>query len=239
MSKKSQVSDTTEEFSYLSDDALYFDSACQSLRPQSVIDAMREYYTDFNSCGERVKYKWGAEVDSRVKNTREKILKLLKLSDKDYFVSFTLNTTYGINLILDQIRPDGFAKVVTSDIEHNSPFLSTMTFSRKHNLPREVISRKSDGSIDLAEADFANALVVMNCVSNIDGRKMANLSAVARRIRESGGVFIIDASQTMAFHSTWLAEQISHEKPDAICFSSHKMYGPARRYSNPFLSMLS
>ncbi len=211
------------DFAYLSDAALYFDSACQSLRPQSVIDAMTEYYTDFNSCGERVKYKWGAEVDEKVESTRAKILKLLKLSGKDYFVSFTLNTTYGINLLLDQLDAKGIQKVITSDIEHNSPFLSTMTFSQKNSIPREVITRNDDGSIDLESADFTDALVVMNSVSNIDGRQMKNIKDVAKEIKKQNGIFIVDAAQTMSHYH----EMLRGIDADAICFSSHKMYGPS------------
>ena len=220
MSKKST---TTDDFAYLPATALYFDSACQSLRPQSVIDAMQQYYTEFNSCGERVKYKWGQEVDDRVDATRAKILKMLKLSGKEYFVSFTLNTTYGINLLLDQLKIDGIKKVVTSDIEHNSPFLSTMTFAKKHDIPREILVRNDDGSIDLEKADFTDAVVVMNAVSNIDGRKMSNIKQVAAKIKKQGGIFIVDAAQTMSFYH----EMLQGVDADAICFSSHKMYGPS------------
>ena len=39
------------DFAYLPESAVYFDSACQSLRPQPVIDAANEYYQRFNSCG--------------------------------------------------------------------------------------------------------------------------------------------------------------------------------------------
>jgi len=211
------------DFGYLPDDAIYFDSACQSLRPQSVIDAMNEYYTRFNSCGERVKYKWGAEVDERVEATRAKILKMLKLSEKNYFVSFTTNTTYGLNLILNQLKPDGIKKVVTSDIEHNSPFLATMTFSRRHNIPREVLTRNDDGSIDLGNSDFTDSAVVLNSVSNIDGRKMENIKEIAAKIKKQNGIFVIDAAQTMSFHH----EILQGVEADAICFSSHKMYGPS------------
>ena len=88
-----------KDFEYLPAGAHYFDSACQSLRPQCVIDVLNEYYTDYNSCGERVKYAWGKQVDERVEETREAVLDLLKLKSKHYFVSFTLNTTYGLNLL--------------------------------------------------------------------------------------------------------------------------------------------
>ena len=168
------------DFAYLPQSAVYFDAACQSLRPQPVIDAVNEYYQMFNSCGERVKYDWGLKVDERVEQTRSDILKFLKLSSRKYFISFTLNTTYGLNLILSQLKPDGLASIVTSDIEHNSVFLSTMAFSRRTGLQRTVVHKH-------------------------------------------GGLLIIDAAQAMSHYH----ELLAGVDADAICFSSHKMYGPS------------
>ncbi|GHU08470.1 putative cysteine desulfurase [Alphaproteobacteria bacterium] len=215
--------DGTKDFAYLPDGAVYLDCACQSLRPQPVIDALNEYYTQFNSCGERVKYAWGRRVDERVEGTREALLKYLKLSPRTHFVSFTLNTSYGLNLILDQIRPEIVKKVMTSDIEHNSPFLSTITFSRRHNIPREVIVRNNDGTISLGDYDFDGALVVVNTVSNIDGRRLENVNELIGAVHQAGGFVVIDAAQGMSFGRDLLLGS----NADAICFSSHKMYGPS------------
>ena len=212
-----------EDFGYLKDGDVYLDSACQSLRPQPVIDALNRYYTEHNSCGERVKYAWGRKTDELVEETREAILKYLKLKSKDYSVSFTLNTTYGINLLLQQFKDGHFKKVVTSDIEHNSPFLSTMTFAKRQGIPREVIVRERDGSIDLDKCDFTKALVVMNAASNIDGRKLLNLKELVKKVHKQGGVMIVDAAQALA-HSSDILEKT---EADAICSSAHKMYGPS------------
>ena len=211
-----------EDFDYLRHGEVYLDAACQSLRPRPVIDALNEYYEKFNSCGERVKYPWGVETDRRVEATREKVLKYLKLSKRDYFVSFTLNTTYGINLILSQLDESEFDVVVTSDIEHNSPFLSTMAFSERTGKPRKVISRNEDGTVDV-EGIPERAVVVFNCASNIDGRKLLNIKDVIKKVHKTGGVIIIDAAQAMA-HS---AEILYKQEPDAICFSAHKLYAPS------------
>ena len=212
-----------EDFGYLKDGDVYLDSACQSLRPQPVIDALNRYYTEHNSCGERVKYAWGRKTDELVEETREAILKYLKLKSKDYSVSFTLNTTYGINLLLQQFKDGHFKKVVTSDIEHNSPFLSTMTFAKRFGLPREVVVRERDGSIDLDKCDFTKALVVMNAASNIDGRKLLNLKELVKKVHKQGGVIVVDAAQALA-HSSDILEKT---EADAICSSAHKMYGPS------------
>ena len=212
------------DFSYLKENDVYCDAACQSLRPEPVIDALNEYYREFNSCGERVKYPWGITTDQKVNSTREKVLKYLKLKKKDYFVSFTLNTTYGLNLVLSQFNYEkaGIKKIITSDIEHNSPFLSTMAFSERTGLPREVITRNEDGSIPL-DTDFGHALVVVNAASNIDGRKLENIKELEKKIHKNGGFLIIDAAQAMA-HSKDVLEKTS---ADAICFSAHKMYAPS------------
>ena len=211
------------EFDYLGEGEVYLDAACQSLRPRCVIEVVEKYYTEHNSCGERVKYRWGVETDEKVEATREKVLKFLKLSERKYTVSFTLNTTYGINLILSQLKADKFKKVMTSEIEHNSPFLATMAFAERTGLPREVMSREEDGSIDVSAYDFADAVVVINCASNFDGRKLLNIKEVVKAIHKAGGIIIIDAAQAMA-HSSEILRGV---EADAICFSAHKLYAPS------------
>lgn len=211
------------DFDYLSDGDVYFDAACQSLRPRPVIDALNRYYTEHNSCGERVKYAWGRKTDELVEQTRERMLKYLKLKSRDYFVSFTLNTTYGINLLLNQFKPGQFSKVMTSNIEHNSPFLATIAFARRQNIPREVMVRRRNGSINIDKYDFSEALVVVNCASNIDGRKLSNIKELIKAVHKAGGIIIIDAAQALA-HSSELLEKT---EADAICSSAHKMYGPS------------
>lgn len=212
-----------KEFDYLGAKDVYLDAACQSLRPRPVIDAINQYYTKHNSCGERVKYKWGIETDEKVEATREKVLRFLKLSGRKYTVSFTLNTTYGINLILSQLNPNHFEKVITSEIEHNSPFLSTMAFSKRTGLPREVIERNDDGSIEIGDYDFNRAVVVVNCASNFDGRKLLNIKELTKAVHKAGGIIIIDAAQAMS-HSSDILKGV---EVDAICFSAHKMYAPS------------
>ena len=211
------------DFDYIKPGEVYLDGACQSLRPRQVITAISDYYERHNSCGERVKYEWGRITDEKVEATREKVLKFLGLKSRNFTVSFTLNTTYGINLLLNQLDPKYFEKVMTSEIEHNSPFLATMAFSKKNNLPRIVIKRNDDGSIPLDEYDFKKAVVVVNCASNFDGRKLKNINELIKKVHKENGIIIIDAAQAMA-HSS---DVLHKTDADAICFSAHKLYAPS------------
>lgn len=220
-SKPVSNSERTSGFEYLKHQDVYFDGACQSLRPQPVIDSLVEYYQKHNSCGERVKYQWGKVTDQKVEQTRDQVLKLLKLKKKDYFVSFTLNTTYGINLLLSQFdfKAAGIKTVVTSDIEHNSVFLATQSAATRAKLERLVLSREADGSLPISEIPD-NSLVVINVMSNIDGRTLKNLKDVITYVHQKQGIIILDAAQAMAHNYQLLQET----EADAICFSAHKMY---------------
>ena len=211
------------DFGYLGEDTVYLDAACQSLRPRPVVEALERYYFEHNSCGERVKYPWGEKTDELVEGARRKVLKLLKLKSKDYFVSFTLNTTYGINLILNELDPKCVKKVVTSEIEHNSPFLATMALSERLGVPRVVLKRDENSALLMEDEDFAGAVVVVNCAANFDGRRLVNLKEVVKRVHRDGGLVIIDAAQAMAHYY----EMLEKTEADAVCFSAHKMYAPS------------
>jgi len=221
--KSNPVKSPTErlpEFSYIDESDIYLDTSCQSMRPQPVIDSLNSYYTTYNACGGRVKYKWGQKVDSKVEETRELIIDYLGLSTNKYVCSFTLNTTYGLNLILTQLPSGLYEQVTTSEIEHNSVFLTTIELSKRLNIKRNVLKRDDEGSLIYSSDNIKKAVVVVNAVSNIDGRKLINIKQLIKDTHNAGGIVIIDAAQTMAHYH----EMLIGCDADAICFSAHKMY---------------
>ncbi|MDO4902271.1 MAG: aminotransferase class V-fold PLP-dependent enzyme [bacterium] len=206
------------DFDYLGENHHYFDGACQTLRPRVVMDVMNEYFTQYNSCGERVKYAWGRKVDEKVAESREAVIDLLKLRKRDYFVSFTLNTTYGLNLLLSQLELP-ISRIITTEIEHNSVFLSTIAFAKRTGVERIILPREIDGSISL-ENNFSDSLVVVNAVSNIDGRRLENVAKLVKQIKKQGGFVILDAAQAIGSNF----ELLQKVPADAIVFSAHKAY---------------
>ena len=219
----SEVIDASSDFHYLSKESCYLDSACQTLRPQQVITAETEYYEQYNACGGRVKYAWGAKVDEKVRTTRKLLLAQAGKSEKDYCVAFTLNTTYGINLVLHQLAQNEFSRIVTSDIEHNSVFLPSMSFAKKRSVDRLVLPRLKDGSVQYTAADLSRSIVLMNSMSNIDGRTAGNVEQLTTDAHTHGGIVLIDAAQGFAHDS----ERLKDTDFDAAFGSGHKMYGPS------------
>ncbi len=220
--KKPTLKSGVVDFGYLDSRELYFDSACQTLRPQPVIDAMTEYFQGYNACGGRVKYDWGKKVDEKILETRKQILALLGKSDSEYVVAFTLNTSYGINLVLSQL-PSKFKKVVTSEIEHNSVFLPAMEAAKRLGVFRVVLPRSPDGALEYKPAHLSEAVIVLNSMSNIDGRALVNLQAIVRDAHQAGGIVLIDAAQGIGHDQ----ELLRRSDFDALFFSGHKFYGPS------------
>jgi len=209
-----------KDFEYVSENTIYLDSACQTLRPQPVLDAMNEYFHEYNTCGGRVKYEWGKRVDEEVENTRTRILSLLGKSAKEYIVAFTLNTTYGLNLILHQLPVGVYEQIISSEIEHNSVFIPTIAVSKRLNIPRRILPRSENGSLVYNSEDMERAIVVANATSNIDGRILQNAKTIAEDAHNTGGILIIDGAQSIVDNSQLLGEVDF----DALCFSGHKMY---------------
>ena len=212
-------------FGYLDADQVYLDSACQTLRPEPVIDAIDEYYLDYNACGERVKYDWGIKVDDQVEATRLAVLKFLGLSKKQYSTSFTLNTTYALNLILQQLPHGRFKRVITTHTEHNSVFLSTMSFAKREGIERVLLERAEgsgvDGHLVYTADQLRDAVVVVSAQNNVTGAPTLGLPELVKATRKAGGITIIDAAQAVA-HGLDLVRGLN---ADAICFSGHKVYG--------------
>ena len=210
-------------FEHLPSSRLAFDAACQTFRPQPVIDAVTAHYRDDGACGGRVHYAAGRRVDEAVAGVRRTVLSAFALPARRYACSFTANTTAGLNGLLHQLPTARFARVVTTHTEHNSVFLSTLTFARRTGATRTVVDRASDGSPVIGDADLSDALLVISAMDNVDGTVTAGLAELVDRAHRRGAVVIVDAAQA-APHAL---SRLRGIPADAFCFSSHKMYGPS------------
>ena len=56
---------------------VYFDNAAMTLKPQEVLDAMREYYEEYTSVTGRSAHKWAAKTTEKVDLARKEISKFV------------------------------------------------------------------------------------------------------------------------------------------------------------------
>ena len=74
------------------DSPIYLDSACMTLRPQQVIDAITEYYTDYPACGGRSVHKLSWQVTEKFEMARDSLKKFVGAEQPSEIV-FTKNAT--------------------------------------------------------------------------------------------------------------------------------------------------
>jgi len=108
---------------------VYFDNACQSLRPKQVVDRIVEYYLEFPACGGRSGHSLGRKVDEEVKKSRKTLAKFFNAKENE--VIFTKNTTESINLIAYGISWKAGDSVLISDKEHNSNLIPWQQLKEK------------------------------------------------------------------------------------------------------------
>ncbi|MBW3012751.1 aminotransferase class V-fold PLP-dependent enzyme [Candidatus Woesearchaeota archaeon] len=198
---------------------IYFDNACQSLRPKQVIDKILQYYNEFPACGERSHHKLGKQVDSAVIESRKTLRKFFNArSDKE--VVFTKNTTEALNLVINGLGLKQGDAVISSDKEHNSNLL-----------PLQFLTKKG---VDYKQFEFGNIddfqeklsketkLVSVVHVSNMDGT-VNPVKEIIKIAHDNGSLVLIDGAQS-APH-----KEIDFKKLDCDFFaaSGHKMLGPS------------
>ena len=77
---------------------IYLDSACQSLRPKQVVEAMNEYYYDFPACSGRSIHRMATEVSIRMDQAREDIASFVGAPYPECII-FTKSATEAMNLV--------------------------------------------------------------------------------------------------------------------------------------------
>src|SRR5690606_8126743 len=75
---------------------VYFDNAATSQKPQVVLDAMEEYYTQFNSNVHRGIHSISQEATVMMEDSREKAREFIN-AEHAHEIIFTKGTTEGIN----------------------------------------------------------------------------------------------------------------------------------------------
>src|SRR3989344_2953895 len=127
-----------KDFPTIDGKRVYLDSACQSLRPVQVINAVNSYYKEFPGCGGRSIHKFGNRVSEEVDKARDSIRKFINAKERKEII-FNRNTTEGINLIANSFNFQKGDKVVISDKEHNSNLLPWLFLKRRKGINLEIV----------------------------------------------------------------------------------------------------
>lgn len=220
------ISKIRSEFPILNEPGMiYFDTACQSLRPQAVIDAVSHYYQRLAACSGRSMHHLAAQVTESCDEVRGKLARFLNASRKEEII-FTRNTTEGINLVANAFSFNAGDVILVSDKEHNSNLIPWQKLSRQKGTSLKIIPTLPDGTFDLQSftrmLDKNVRMVSLGMTSNLDGVTIP-AAEIVRLAHRNGSLVLLDAAQAAPHR------QINVRALDAdfVAFSGHKMLGPS------------
>ena len=205
---------------------IYFDNACTSLRPSSVIKAMNEYYELHPSCHNRTLHSFGIQTTKKFEEARDTIAKFIGASNPSEII-FTRNTTEAINLVAKGINWQKNDKILISDMEHNSNLLPWQFLSKDKGVECLQFELNENYQVDLEsfEKQLSSQrirLVAFHYTSNVTGASLpvVELTKIAKKY---GALVLLDCAQAMLTSSI----DVTELDVDFIAFSFHKCLGPA------------
>lgn len=204
---------------------VYFDNACQTLRPKSVIDAVDSYYRHSSACVGRSNHQLAEEVTRACVDSRAKLAKFLHASKKEVII-FTRNTTEGINLAANSIGLRQGDVVLVSDKEHNSNLIPWQRQVKSSGIELGIVPTSAEGELDLdslqRQLNPRVKLVSFGLTSNLDGVTIP-AKEVTRLAHKNGSLVLLDAAQAVPH----MRIDVKQMDVDLLAFSGHKMLGPS------------
>lgn len=196
---------------------IYFDNAATAQKPQSVIDAVCDYYSNHCSNVHRGAHLLAAEAGELYEEARDVVSAFLNCDARE--IIFVRNATEAINLA-SLCLPDA-GEVLVPESEHHSNLLPW----RKRGRVR-LAKVDNEGKLDLGDftrqltrdvgvvalSHVGNALGVVNPIEEVSSLAAAN-----------GSLLMVDASQS-AGH---LPIDVRAMRCDLLAFSGHKVMGPS------------
>lgn len=205
---------------------IYLDSAATTQKPQSVLDAMDEYYSTLNANVHRGAHTLSSEATEAYESARSKVAAFIGTSATQ--VAFSRGATTSINHIaygwgLNHLSPGDVIVVTVS--EHHANLVPWQMICRYTGAELRYLELDDDLIIDTAELDRvidrSVKVVAFSGMSNVTGA-LGPISAIVERAETVGAITVLDGAQLVPHHPV-VADDLG---VDFMAFSAHKMLGP-------------
>lgn len=231
-SKTLDVSAIRQEFPILNREVkgkplVYFDNAATSQKPRVVIDALVNYYSNYNANIHRGIHTLAEEATAAFEATRDTVRQFIHAASREEII-FTRGTTEGINLVAytwgrQNIKAGD--EIIISTMEHHSNIVPWQILCEEKNAILKIIPITDEGEILLAEykklltpkTKLVSVVHASNSLGTINPVKQ--IIDAAHKI---GAVVLIDGAQS----TVHLDIDVQQMDCDFFAFSAHKLYGP-------------
>ncbi|HJS81222.1 MAG TPA: cysteine desulfurase [Nitrososphaera sp.] len=207
---------------------VYLDNAATTQKPLAVIDAIHDYYMNYNSNIHRAVHQLAEEATLAFEKTREKLTKFVNARSNEEII-FTRNATEAINLVAyswgrSNIQKDD--RIVISEIEHHSNIVPWQILTSEKGAHLDYIGVDDDGHLKMEEyakylASGKVKLVSVSHMSNVLGT-IVPVNEIIRMSHEKGIPVLVDGAQSVPH----MKVDVQEMDCDFMAFSAHKMLGP-------------
>ena len=204
---------------------VYLDSGATSQKPQSVIDAEIDFYTNHNAAAHRGAHQLAEEATEAMESARQIVADFLG-GDGDEIV-FTKSATESLNLLAysytSLITKDD--SIVVTEMEHHANLIPWQQLGERTGATLKWFEVDSEGRLDLSKIDSVitedTKIVALTHQSNVLGT-INPLEAIVARAHEVGAVVVLDACQSVPH----MPINVAQLNIDYLTFSGHKAVGP-------------
>jgi cysteine desulfurase/selenocysteine lyase len=221
------VSKYRKDFPILnSDDSpVYLDSACMTLRPQAVIDAITDYYTNYPACGGRSVHKLSWQVTENFEMARDSLRRFMG-AEKSSEIVFTKNATESMNIVANGLNLKQGDRVITSDKEHNANVVPWHHLAKYKGIKYDVLPAKDNYYFDIEalkeSLDSKTKLFSFVHTSNLDGHTNP-AKEIVEICHDKGIRVMIDTAQSAPHKEVNVVDL----DVDFAAVSAHKFCGPS------------
>ena len=205
---------------------VYLDSASTAQMPESVIQAIVAYYTEYKANVGRGLYSFAEEATEKFEQSRKTVASFIGAKSEE--IIFTSGATQGINKIAQSWASDHIGQgdeILITEIEHHSNLVPWQQLAQHKGAVLKVVPVNDQGLVNTDTfAQYLSdktKLVAIIHTSNMLGTTQ-DVKALTKLAHQAGAKVLVDASQSVVHHKI----DVQDINCDFLVFSGHKLFGP-------------